>query len=100
MTITWPLVLLLAFVLPPLPPPIEFDQPFPGVVIEHMLPARQAQEICGGGRRLACMLHRHGSVCHIVLPRVEEGLVTVQQQALIRRHEIGHCNGWPADHRS
>jgi hypothetical protein len=35
--------------------------------------------------------------CFVLIPKIG-GPVTARIQAQIRRHEMAHCNGWPADH--
>jgi hypothetical protein len=44
--------------------------------------------------------HRHptGRECLIILAPDADIVAAGQQPWAVRRHEIGHCNGWPADH--
>jgi hypothetical protein len=86
-----------------LPPP-EFDHKYAGKLYESVMDVRDVQGACGGeslilGSIYACsVLIQEAGVCRIVIPRVEFGIVTQAQQDRLRRHEIGHCNGWLASH--
>ena len=46
---------------------------------------------------LTCLLVGK-SACHIILPSRETAARRGWDQDIIRRHEIGHCDGWPEDH--
>jgi hypothetical protein len=70
-------------------PPPAYDHAYRGRLIVHVLPDSAASAACHGGD--ACST-RQGGTCIVILPRGHRAL------ALLRRHEIGHCNGWPADH--
>jgi len=74
-----------------LAPPSQYDHPYRGHVIEQRLSAAQIARLCPGE---ACATVIKG-VCHIMLPNGEKDRRVI---ALMRRHEIGHCNGWPASH--
>jgi hypothetical protein len=85
-------------------PPVEFDRPFDGLLI--MVPARDqnhVRELCPGavfsmGIALACSRRlTHG--CRVVMIPDEQITAVGFPPDLVRRHEIAHCNGWPADHR-
>src|SRR5262249_61021550 len=79
-----------------LEPPAQYDHPYNGQVVERVVPAAEVRSLCmsmganHGG--VACSLHSNGT-CYIVLPSDEAAPV-----ATFRRHEIAHCNGWPANH--
>lgn len=76
-------------------PPVVFDH-VPNVpVIEWRLPRMSVAAICATTNAVAlgCQMWRDGK-CVIVLP---EGLGEPQLSAL-RKHELAHCNGWPANH--
>jgi hypothetical protein len=97
---------------PPLYPPAQYDKPYTAGVMEtHTLTLPEIQKRCAkagfGHGRLACTIVRSQGRCSVYLPRVgERGLyegttpvvITSALQAGLRRHERGHCNGWPADH--
>src|SRR5262249_3691300 len=79
-----------------LEPPAQYDHPYNGPVVERVVPEAEVRSLCmsmganlGG---VACSLHSNGT-CYIVLPSDERA-----PAATFRRHEIAHCNGWPANH--
>lgn len=81
-------------------PPLTFDHAYAGLVVEQMLSAMQVERACGLYVD-SCMLvapNFLGDKCFIVLPKIGPGGVSARDQALLRRHEIGHCNGWGPDH--
>lgn len=88
-------------------PPTRFDKPYEGVLIEHALPKGQVESYCqklfswSSGRKVArdnkllgCAVNRPG-FCVIVYIDKPHGFYMPE---VIRRHEIGHCNGWSGDH--
>ena len=82
------------------PPPERYDFPYPGPVIERVLPLAEARRLCqqiGVGFVDACAgfvtLDSGERACFTVLP--SDGFDTVDAY---RRHEEAHCLGWPADH--
>jgi hypothetical protein len=76
-----------------LEPPPQYVLPYAGTVVEMVLPLAQARALCGrrGAKADACSWTRNGK-CYIVIPRNGP----VKELASYRRHEIAHCNGWPA----
>jgi hypothetical protein len=99
-----------------LPPP-QFDHAYrDGKLTVSIMDVRKVQEACHGEELTgpgasegskgvanssiyACtILLKEAKVCWVVLPKVEAGIVTQAQQDRLRRHELGHCNGWLADH--
>ena len=78
-----------------LPPPVEFDHPYGGPVIERVVHLDEARRICArmGLNADACSWTAHGK-CYVVIPRNGP----VRDQGSYRRHEVAHCNGW--DHPS
>ena len=78
------------------PPPAKYDHgplmnaAFPTPIISYVSPAKLIAEC--QGKHLACSYAEIGSPCLIFLPRVG-------WQPMLR-HEMGHCRGWSADHRS
>lgn len=92
-------------------PPEEFDHRFPGKLIEHVVPFGQAERMCSKvGKRLG--KRRSGLAtfgcsfggkldgvgwCEIVVS-YDPGGADKRMASNTRRHEIGHCNGWAADH--
>jgi hypothetical protein len=79
-----------------LEPPAQYNHPYNGQVIERVVPEAEVRTICMSmGADLlvrACSQHSNGT-CYIVLPN--DGGAPIET---FRRHEIAHCNGWPADH--
>jgi hypothetical protein len=79
--------------------PERYDHAYPGQVIERVLPLEEARRFCAsiGITADGCSAFVTGEngaqVCYIVLP--VDGFDTV---AAYRRHELAHCNGWPANH--
>jgi hypothetical protein len=74
-------------------PPAQYDHPFHGRVIEQRLSLLQIIQLCHGPTGGCAWVSK--GVCHIASPRDETDRRLI---ALIREHEIGHCNGWPAYH--
>jgi hypothetical protein len=83
-------------------PPVEYDckPKLPITVMEFKL--ADVNAMCGKLPNQRPMTYACTRVlpdrCLIVLPKVERGGVTKQQQDRLRRHEEGHCNGWSARH--
>jgi hypothetical protein len=79
-----------------LEPPAQYNHPYNGQVVERVLPETEVRSVCMSmGLDLltvACSWRSNGA-CYIVLP--SDGQVSV---STYRRHEIAHCNGWPANH--
>jgi hypothetical protein len=83
-------------------PPPQYAGPYRGKLTVVVLPQAEATARCRamGAASLtvrACAWRRPGQ-CIVVLPRIA-GDITPAIQAAVRRHELGHCNGWPNDHR-
>src|SRR5262245_30768698 len=87
-------------------PPDEFDGPYYGRLTVHFAPLETVNARCaalhGGPQKRnvplwGCAQKRVGS-CTIILPKLGTGegarYVTERIQAAVRRHEMGHCNGW------
>lgn len=111
----WRLVLILAF-LGAIPahaddherltwnPPVRYDHPFPGTLIEERLPRADVLNVCPklldqfrikGEVTRGCSVLIRPDVCLIVyIDRPYHGTLP----EAVRRHEIGHCDGWGADH--
>jgi hypothetical protein len=85
-----------AHVAAELEPPAKYNHPYSGQVDERVIPEAQVRSVCMSmGLDLfavACSWHSAGT-CYIVLPNDGQAPVSTY-----RRHEIAHCNGWPADH--
>jgi hypothetical protein len=77
-------------------PPARYDHPYAGPVVERVVPEVEVHSLCmsmgSDAIGTACSWRSKGT-CYIVLPSDARAPV-----ATFRRHEIAHCNGWPADH--
>lgn len=83
-------------------PPVEFDHLYEGNLTTVMVSTDKIHAYCDGylmakDRIMACSIVYSSKNCTIVLPVVDD-TVSQYQQDRLRRHEIGHCNGWLADH--
>ena len=78
-----------------LEPPPRYVHPYHGPVIERVLPLAAARHACArmGTIADACSWVLRGK-CYIVIPRNGP----VRYLKAYHRHELAHCNGWPADH--
>lgn len=93
-------------------PPAQYDHPFTGELHVISAPYWEINKRCRGheqnARVQACAATTWMRAtaaepahmrCIIVLPAYDPVIgVTNEFLALLMRHEIGHCNGWPADH--
>jgi hypothetical protein len=98
--------------VPPLvPPPARYNKPFKGQLYQLELGWWELIRQCGwtvgcapiGGDRLGTYPGITRRSCTILVARVGTympgfGRVDTQGQRNVIRHEIGHCNGWPANH--
>ncbi|HVY53959.1 MAG TPA: hypothetical protein VHA13_05510 [Gammaproteobacteria bacterium] len=88
-------------------PPAFYDHPYNGPVIEQVLPLEEVQQVCQGLRKTAnpdlkaCILfypNFPGDKCYVIIPKIGIGGVSEGYHKILKRHEIGHCNGWPKNH--
>ena len=82
-------------------PPIEFDRPYTGYLTLRI--AKDIEEVkllCDlpVARALACSFGRGADRCAIVILPAAELLRLGWNPWHVLRHELGHCNGWRADH--
>jgi hypothetical protein len=99
-------LLLTACAGAPLPvqmPPPQYDHaPFlPYITLLVPLPnvdavCRANGDLGASGQAIACTLLRARPI--IILPMVEPGFCSKDDQARLLRHEIAHINGWPRSH--
>lgn len=76
-------------------PPLEFDRAYHGKLTVVWLNRARMFWTCWGSISCAYGGWLAGSTaCTIYLPNFK----TRDPKWMIRRHEIGHCNGWPAHH--
>jgi hypothetical protein len=76
-----------------LEPPPQYDHPYRGPVVEQRLSVLQIIQLCRGLGEGCAFVDK--GVCHIALPSDEKD---TRLMALMRRHEVAHCNGWPSHH--
>jgi hypothetical protein len=79
-----------------LEPPAQYNHPYDGQVVERVITLAEVRTLCMSMGTpldtLACSWRSDGT-CYIVLP--SDGMAPLDTY---RRHEIAHCNGWPANH--
>jgi hypothetical protein len=79
-----------------LEPPEQYNHAYDGQVIERVMPEAEVRPICmsmGLDFLTVACSWQSDNACYIVIPN--DGQAPVDTY---RRHEIAHCNGWPADH--
>lgn len=81
-------------------PPDEYDKPYMGkLTIEHAETPEDVGRICNLSRAaLACAFAYDGTRCRIVIVPTAFINATGYTEAIVMRHELSHCGGWPADH--
>jgi hypothetical protein len=85
-------------------PPEEFDRPYDGdVIYEAARDQDHVRALCRGmnfnlGVALGCSRVIMG-VCYIIKVPDAEIRAVGHDPDVFMRHEMGHCNGWPAIHR-
>jgi hypothetical protein len=84
-------------------PPAQYDHPFAGKVFE--ITANTMAEmavLCAphprAGRLFGCGPHGSPEECHIIIAPVDYLNIYGVTAEQVRRHEMAHCNGWPAHH--
>jgi hypothetical protein len=86
----------------PIIPPVEFDQPYEGKLQIDMYDNMDTTTaLCPklplGKPEIACAYPGKDS-CRVILPSKALAAKIGWDHSAIYRHEIGHCNGWGADH--
>lgn len=87
-------------------PPEQYDRAPDVQVNITTMPYMKIDRVCrwpmqsaeGEGGRIEGCARFLGKVCYVVVPSVDGVLVTKATQQRLLRHELAHCNGWPADH--
>ena len=82
-------------------PPAEYDHPFDGpVTVTVVKDIETVNKICNNPQAyLGCAISmNNGKVCSIIM--VADDVIRARgwTPEIVKRHEIGHCNGWPALH--
>jgi hypothetical protein len=84
-------------------PPAEYDKPFGGKLTEIRVGPGIMRAMCPKTQydpTLACAYTTSDrSECVVIM--VSDDLIRARgwTPEIVRRHEVGHCNGFPADHR-
>jgi hypothetical protein len=82
-------------------PPLEYDYPYQGTLTITRGDKDVMMGLCPKTAlpiTLGCARRYGPSVCHIYIAADEILNVAGWAYETVRRHEIGHCNGWPNDH--
>lgn len=93
-------------------PPARYDHPYPGKIIVRMVHPRDVPAACRAlfgsagleelkravrPDQMGCAVRwSNPMVCKVVI--IDRPSKTGRTPEELIRHEIGHCNGWPADH--
>jgi hypothetical protein len=80
-------------------PPEEYDHPYEGkLLISRENDQETMRRVCPSfnGRSVVACAMNWGGECVIKLARESDMPVALD---VVLWHEIGHCNGWPTDHR-
>jgi len=84
-------------------PPVEFDHPYRGdFVILRLKDQAEIRANCGPTTlpyHLGCGQRATSGICVMILATDEFIRSKGWSPEIVLRHEIGHCNGWPADHK-
>jgi hypothetical protein len=83
-------------------PPLQYDGPYKGLLTTVIAKDRaQVRAFCPRtafpGHALACAYPRE-TECLIIMPTDAVLEAAGWTADIVLRHEIGHCNGWPAGH--
>jgi hypothetical protein len=85
-------------------PPKQYDRPYKGDLQVTVAKSQQhVRELCPGTKfgwigALGCA-HVIGNKCCVIMAPDADITKAGFPPDLIKRHEIAHCNGWPADHK-
>jgi hypothetical protein len=81
-------------------PPAQYAGAYAGELVEHVLPQWRVPAACAAlgapwsATQRGCALVR-GDTCTVVRMADRYGKATPDA---VRRHELGHCNGWSSNH--
>ena len=81
-------------------PPEEYDYPYKGILVTTVAKNQnEVRKLCPWTpfAALGCAF-RYAGGCLIVLANEDTIRAAGEDPDVVRRHEIGHCNGWPAGH--
>jgi|SRR6516225_2585647 len=93
------------------PPPAKYDYPFPGILMVQRLSLDEISKICLPKHHTGCALtlntdngvylnNRTGNRTACIAIVANDADLRAEHVRFndVLRHEIAHCNGWPADH--
>jgi hypothetical protein len=85
-------------------PPVEFDKPYTGELeIVRFATSQEIKAVCKGSSEYACTGRLANGARCILFMLLDKQLgdhLRGNAIAFVFRHELGHCNGWPADHKN
>jgi hypothetical protein len=82
-------------------PPMEYDHPFAGeLTVFTAKDQAQVRTMCPGSKfppigALGCALFGDGKHCTVILAPDADIVAAGSTTEIVKRHEIGHCNGCP-----
>jgi len=85
----------------PMLPPAEYDHEFKGVyTVTIVKDIATVNKLCNNPfAGLGCaILLNNGQVCSIIMAADEVIRSRGVTSEIVRRHEMAHCNSWPAHH--
>jgi len=83
-------------------PPVEYDHPYNGKLTVAIVNKEQMARLCPKlyPITLSCAYpYETMSMCQIVMITDDIIAAAGWTPKIVLRHELGHCNGWPNDHR-
>jgi hypothetical protein len=82
-----------------LPPP-EYGHPYKGtLVVRTMGSTDEVRQICKGESPFRCAFRSvDGNACTVILAPAAATEARGFTVEIVKRHEIGHCIGWPNNH--
>jgi hypothetical protein len=80
-------------------PPARYQGEYLGTLVEKSLPQPEVQRLCSylgvvSPHTRGCV-QRVGKTCILIRVSTQYGASLPEA---VRRHEMGHCLGWPSDH--
>jgi hypothetical protein len=82
-------------------PPPQYDHPYSGkLTIQLVNTQEDVRQMCSNNvyPSIACAITQ-GDACTIIRLRSKDIEDLGWNVKMVERHEVGHCNGWPADHK-
>jgi hypothetical protein len=86
-------------------PPVEYDHSFAGeLTVVTAKDQAEVRTLCPNSKfppigALGCAhIHPDGKQCRVILAPDADIVAAGYSTEVVKRHEIGHCNGWSATH--